>query len=480
MLFNTSVFLIFLILVFTLYWAVAPKRPIAGRVVLLIASYVFYGWWDWRFLILIAFSSGSDFMIGKYLFRTSEPRKRKFLLFLSILQNLGLLFVFKYFNFFIDSFHTLTGNAHPGEWSTLNIILPVGISFYTFQTLSYTLDIYFRKLAPTNSALTFFTFVSFFPQLVAGPIERAANLIPQFKKKPHFSQSMATAGLKLMLWGFFKKMVIADQLAPLVNSVYGQPENFSGAIILLATFAFGFQIYCDFSGYSDIAIGTAQLFGIRLMVNFRTPYFAYSIRNFWQRWHISLSTWFRDYVYIPLGGSKVKSAIWVRNIIITFTVSGLWHGAQLTFVLWGLAHGILYTAERYLSMLIRIPQRLKRITGWIITFVAVNLCWVFFRAENVEMLGVIISKIAKWESDGYDELLNLLITSAHLNETGRMLIFAFPFFLAVEFISVMKPFEKNSFVYQKPVRWSFYYIVLMMILFLGELGAAPEFIYFQF
>jgi alginate O-acetyltransferase complex protein AlgI len=480
MLFNTSVFLVFLILVFALYWAVAPKRPVMGKLILLISSYVFYGWWDWRFLFLIAFSSGSDFLIGKYLYQAKIPGRRKLLLFLSLFQNIGLLFVFKYFNFFIDSFQSIIGDNYPGEWSTLNIILPVGISFYTFQTLSYTLDIYFRKLAPTRSALTFFTFVSFFPQLVAGPIERAANLIPQFEQKARFTYDQAAYGLKLMLWGFFKKMVIADQLAFLVNRVYGQPEEYSGTIILVATFAFGFQIYCDFSGYSDIAIGTARLFGIRLMTNFRAPYFAVSIRNFWQRWHVSLSTWFRDYLYIPLGGSKVTTTLWIRNILITFAVSGLWHGAHVTFILWGLAHGILYTAERYLSPLFQMPAWIKRTLGWLFTFIAVNFLWIFFRAESGGQLAVLFNKIFYWEGFQVSEVLNLVMSNGSFNETGRMLILAFPLFLVVEYLSFRKPVWEFPVLRIKLIRWSFYYIILLMILFLGVLKTAPEFIYFQF
>ncbi len=480
MLFNSAVFLVFLVLVFTLFWIVAPKRPVMGKLILLVSSYVFYGWWDWRFLILIAFSSGSDFLIGKYIYRAEKTVIRKLLLFLSLFLNIGLLFVFKYFNFFIDSFKALLGDNQAGEWSTLNIILPVGISFYTFQTLSYTLDIYFRKLEPTRSALTFFTFVSFFPQLVAGPIERAANLIPQFEQKAKFSYDQATSGLRLMLWGFFKKMVIADQLAFLVNKVYGQPEEYSGAIILLATLAFGFQIYCDFSGYSDIAIGTARLFGIRLMTNFRTPYFAVSIRNFWQRWHISLSTWFRDYLYIPLGGSKVNTPIWIRNILITFVVSGLWHGAHLTFILWGLAHGVLYTAERYLSPLFKMPARFKRVSGWLFTFIAVNFLWIFFRAESGEQLALFFNKLFNWEKFQVSEVLNLVMSSGRLNETGRMLILAFPVLLVAEALSLRQPLWNLPFVRMKLVRWSFYYIILLMILFLGVLKTAPEFIYFQF
>jgi len=480
MLFNSSVFLIFLLMVFAIYWKVAPSRPVAGKVVLLVSSYVFYGWWDWRFLILIAFSSGSDFLIGKYLYKTENSLHRKWLLFLSVFQNIGILFVFKYFNFFIDSLQSITGQSLPDGWNSLHIILPVGISFYTFQTLSYTLDIYFRKLAPTRSALTFFTFVSFFPQLVAGPIERAGNLLPQFGRQPRFSYDSATAGLKLMLWGFFKKMVIADQLAVGVNAVYGQPESYSGLMVLLATFAFGYQIYCDFSGYSDIAIGTAMLFGIRLMTNFRTPYFALSIRDFWQRWHISLSTWFRDYLFIPLGGSRVPKVKWIRNVLITFTVSGLWHGAAITFVLWGLFHGVMYAVEKAVSPLLKIPLKIKRFSGWLFTFFAVNLAWLLFRAENKEHLSLLLQKIFRWESPVVSEWHELFLTGGVLNETSRMMILAFPLFLLIEYFIRSMSFDRLLSGSPVAVRWGFYYLLLMMILFLGVLNSAPEFIYFQF
>lgn len=480
MLFNSATFLVFLIVIFAIYWAVKPQKQELRNAILLISSYVFYGWWDWRFLILIAFSSGSDFVIGRFLYLTKKTKHRRLLLFLSLFQNIGILFVFKYFNFFIDSFLALTGNAQAGEWNSLNIILPVGISFYTFQTLSYTLDIYFGKLKPTQSALTFFTFVSFFPQLVAGPIERAKNLLPQFENHLHFSSSKAASGLKLMLWGFFKKMVIADQLAGWVNVVYGQPENYSGMVILLATFAFGYQIYSDFSGYSDIAIGTARLFGIDLMINFKTPYFASSIRNFWQRWHISLSSWFRDYVYIPLGGNKVTNLKWIRNIGISFTISGLWHGANITFIFWGIAHGLLYMAENYLEPLIKLPRRLKNIAGWAFTFTAVNLCWLLFRAESGEQLILLVRKIVAWEHFQFAELQPLFITDGALSVTGRMMVFAFPVFLIVEYFSQRVSFGEFFASSPRWIRWAFYYIILIMILLLGVLDSAPEFIYFQF
>ncbi|HKJ40466.1 MAG TPA: MBOAT family O-acyltransferase, partial [Sunxiuqinia sp.] len=379
MLFNSSTFFVFLLIVFFIFWKTARYKNQLPNFILLVASYVFYGWWDWRFLILIVISSGADFIIGKYLFAATKRSTRKLLLLSSICINLGILFFFKYFHFFIDSFQAMTGIDVDKSWSTLQVILPVGISFYTFQTLSYTIDIYRKRIEPTESALTFFTFVSFFPQLVAGPIERAKHLIPQFEKKLVFSYDQATSGLKLMLWGLFKKMVIADQLAKIVNAVYATPEQYNGWSIVFATFLFGYQIYCDFSGYSDIAIGTARLFGVELMTNFKTPYFANSFRDFWHRWHISLSTWFRDYVYIPLGGNRGSSAFWARNILITFVVSGLWHGANVTFLLWGAIHGLLYVAEHFLSPFLRFSKKLKNQFGWFVTFLLVNFAWLFFR-----------------------------------------------------------------------------------------------------
>jgi alginate O-acetyltransferase complex protein AlgI len=480
MLFNTATFLIFLVIVFAAYWLVAPKRRNPGLFILLVGSYIFYGWWDWRFLILIAFSSGSDFIIGKYLHKTENLRIRKLLLLSSILLNIGILFVFKYFNFFIDSFRALTGNTLPGEWDTLNIILPVGISFYTFQTLSYTIDIYRRRLTPTASPLTFFTFVSFFPQLVAGPIERAIHLIPQFEKKPVFSSVQAKSGLKLILWGLFKKMVIADQLAVMVNAIYGQPQNYGGLEILLATFAFGFQIYCDFSGYSDIAIGTARLFGIELMINFKTPYFAHSIRDFWQRWHISLSTWFRDYLFIPLGGSRVSKVTWLRNILITFAVSGLWHGASITFLVWGTAHGLWYAIEKSVSPRIKLPRNVRNMAGWLITFLVVNMLWIFFRAEDWGQVQLILGKILSVDAMRMPDPGNFIHSSEKITEAFRMIAIAFPVFLFIELSIKKVPFEALLSGSVRAVRWGFYYLILLMILFMGVLNAAPQFIYFQF
>ena len=481
MLFNSTTFLVFLVIVFFVFWKTSAYSANCGKIVLLTGSYIFYGWWDWRFLILIIISSATDFFIGNKIFKSKNSRNRKLLLIASIAVNLGMLFFFKYFNFFIDSFKTLFAPfAATEQWNTLNIILPVGISFYTFQTLSYTIDIYNRKIEATQSALTFITFVAFFPQLVAGPIERARNLIPQFETKRGFSFSQGTSGLKLILWGLFKKMVIADQLAEIVNAVYAAPENFNGMGIVIATFLFGFQIYCDFSGYSDIAIGTARLFGIELMTNFKTPYFSTSIREFWRRWHISLSTWFRDYVYIPLGGNRGGTFKWTRNIIITFVISGLWHGASVTFLIWGGIHGVLFVIEQFTSTIFKINAKLKNLAGFFITFMAVNFAWLFFRAENWDRVEILITNILTPQISGFNSFFSLLRDSDHYTAPGRMLLFVFPVFILIEILMGKKEFNDLLINSPKYVRWGFYYAILFSILFFGVLNAAPQFIYFQF
>ena len=346
MLFNSLDFALFISVFFILYWFVFKKLK-QQNILIVIASYVFYGWWDWRFLSLIIFSSIVDFLVGIGLSRTDDQRKRLFYLLTSILVNLGFLGFFKYYNFFLESFVGAFSFFGKGiNPQGLNIILPVGISFYTFQTLSYTIDVYKRKFRPTTDFGSFFAFVSFFPQLVAGPIERAKNLLPQFYKKRNFDLSKATDGMRQILWGYFMKVVVADRLALYVDVVYNNVEMHNSITLLLATVLFSFQIYCDFAGYSNIAIGTAKIFGFQLMDNFKRPYFATSITDFWRRWHISLSTWFRDYVYIPLGGNRVSKFRHYSNLFITFVISGLWHGANWTFIIWGALHGFYQIAEK--------------------------------------------------------------------------------------------------------------------------------------
>ena len=478
MLFNSIVFFVFLIITFIIYWQAAKYGSRLSKAILLISSYIFYGWWDWRFLILIVISSITDFVTGKYLFRSPKKSIRKLLLAASLLVNIGILFFFKYFNFFIDSFQAVSGIDINKGYSTLTIILPVGISFYTFQTLSYTIDIYRNRITPTRSLLTFFTFVAFFPQLVAGPIERARHLIPQFEKLPSFNYKQATSGLKLMLWGFFKKMVIADQLAKIVNAVYAQPDQFGSWGIVFATFLFGYQIYCDFSGYSDIAIGTARLFGIELLTNFKTPYLATSFREFWHRWHISLSTWFRDYLYIPLGGNRGSSVFWVRNILITFVVSGLWHGASVTFLIWGALHGLFLIIEHFISRGISINRKLKSRLGWIITFLLVNMNWIFFRAESWQHIKILTNEIHLSQKSG--SFILLLLKEGHFSDAGRMLLFIFPFFILIEFLMNEKSFDEFVSGFSRPLQWGIFYLIIVVILFFGVLNAAPQFIYFQF
>lgn len=479
MAFNSVTFFVFLVFTFIVYQNAAKKSIKSGNIILLSASYIFYGWWDWRFLILIIISSLTDYIVGLKISETNSEKKRKRLLAASLIVNLGMLFIFKYFNFFVDTFIDLFGVA--GNRSNLiRIILPVGISFYTFQTLSYTIDIYRRQLQPTKSLVTFFTFVSFFPQLVAGPIERANRLIPQFEKKYEFYYEQASSGLKLILWGLFKKVVIADQAAQIVNAVYQAPESFNVTALILATFLFGFQIYCDFSGYSDIAIGTARLFGIELMTNFRTPYFALSIRDFWHRWHISLSTWFRDYVYIPLGGNRKSSLRKHLNILVTFTLSGLWHGANITFVIWGFLHGFLYVVESILSPASKVGKKAAAIAGFIATYLLVNFFWIFFRAENWNQAKSIVNTILNPQNAGGNSIQSLLINSGTLTEPGRMLIFVFPFFILAEVLINNKDLPATIDKIPQVVRWGFYYILFVTILFFGVLNSAPQFIYFQF
>jgi D-alanyl-lipoteichoic acid acyltransferase DltB (MBOAT superfamily) len=396
MLFNSIEFLLFLPLVFAAYWILnrwtGTRTGLqAQNLLLLAASYLFYGWWDWRFLSLIAFSTAVDYTVGLQIAKHAErsPPARRWLA-VSIAINLGLLGYFKYANFFIESWVEawaaagVTMNAN-----TLKIILPVGISFYTFQTLSYAIDIYRRKLEPTKDFIAFAAFVSFFPQLVAGPIERASALLPQISQRRRFDYHEAVSGMKLITWGLFKKVVVADTCAIYVNQLFEAPNAYNGPSLMLGAALFAVQIYGDFSGYSDIAIGTARLFGIRLMTNFRTPYFARDIAEFWRRWHISLSTWFRDYLYIPLGGSRAGKAKAVRNTFLIFLVSGFWHGANWTFIVWGFIHACLFlpllltgSNRRHTGELQGWPTW-RELTGMAWTFTAVTVALVFFRADSL-------------------------------------------------------------------------------------------------
>lgn len=489
MLFNTLEFGLFFPIVFIIYWIVAKHRT-ARNILLLVSSYIFYGWWDWRFLFLIAFSSLVDYLVGLKLFGEPNNRKRRFLLCISLCINLGFLVYFKYTNFFIETFidsFRLFGKEL--EISTLNIILPVGISFYTFQTLSYTIDIYRKQLEPTKDALAFFTFVAFFPQLVAGPIERASHLLPQFYKTYKFNYNQVKSGLLLMAFGLFKKMVVADRLAILVNQVYNNPQDYHGYETIVATFFFAFQIYCDFSGYSDIAIGIARTMGFDLMKNFDSPYFSKSITEFWRRWHISLSTWFRDYVYIPLGGSRNGKHRTYFNLFAVFLISGLWHGAAMTFVIWGAIHGLIIVLEKAFSKYRKIAYsnlKLHRqsfsnnLFFSSITFFIVCVAWVFFRANTFSDAMIIINNSFNMqfsqliEGDLYN--LGLIKPEFFLSIIAIVCLGLFELFHkkynAIKFIS------NQGFIF----RIIAYSGIIFIIIIFGVYGnlAPKEFIYFQF
>lgn len=393
MLFNSIEFAIFLPLIFVLYWFVLGKNIKYQNILLIAASYFFYGWWDWRFLSLILFSSIIDYSTGRKMAHESNQRKRKVLLWISIIVNLGFLGFFKYYNFFAESFaeaFTLFGTEF--EAVRLGIVLPVGISFYTFQTLSYSIDVYRGKLKPSEDIIAFFAFVSFFPQLVAGPIERATNLLPQFFRRRHFDYAIASDGMRQILWGLFKKIVIADNCAVYVDNIFSDYGNQSGSTLLLGGVYFAFQIYGDFSGYSDIAIGTSRLFGFNLMQNFAFPYFSRDMAEFWRRWHISLSTWFRDYLYIPLGGSRGGTGMRIRNTFAIFLISGFWHGANWTFLIWGFLNAcyflpLMLTNSNRKNLDVVAQGRwfpaIREILQITVTFLLTVLAWIFFRAADV-------------------------------------------------------------------------------------------------
>ncbi|WP_339631677.1 MBOAT family O-acyltransferase [Bizionia echini] len=466
------------------------KHLTARNALILISSYVFYGWWDWRFLFLIIISSFVDYFVGRQLFKTENNRKRKHLLLVSLFVNLGFLVYFKYTNFFIDTFvdsFKLFGKDL--EMSTLNIILPVGISFYTFQTLSYTIDIYRKQLEPSKGWLSFFAFVAFFPQLVAGPIERASHLLPQFYRTYKFNYNQIKSGLLLMAFGLFKKMVIADRLAILVNQVYNNPSEYQGIDIIIATIFFAFQIYCDFSGYSDIAIGAARTMGFDLMKNFDSPYLSKSITEFWRRWHISLSTWFRDYVYIPLGGSRKGKYKTYANLFIVFLVSGLWHGAAMTFVIWGAIHGIIIVIEKatdkqrksiYKALHIGKKSFIRKIIFIPLIFTIVCFAWIFFRANSFYDSILLINNI---HLSNIDNLFNGNIYELGLIKP-EFILSLIVIVLLVLFEWFHKKTNAQVLISKQilPVRWAFYLVVTFVILIFGIYGEGQvsEFIYFQF
>lgn len=482
MLFNSIDFAIFLPVVFLLYWFVVNKNLKLQNLLIVVASLFFYGWWDWRFLSLIIFSTILDYSVGRRLSVEENQTKRKVLLWVSILANLGFLGFFKYHGFFLDNFlaaFSLFGTEIKAN--SLDIILPVGISFYTFQTLSYTIDVYKRKLEPTKDLIAFSAFVSFFPQLVAGPIERATNLLPQFYKKREFNYSLAVDGMRQILWGLFKKIVIADNCAEFANLIFNNSSDYSGSTLVFGAIFFTFQIYGDFSGYSDIAIGTSRLFGFNLKQNFAFPYFSRDIAEFWRRWHISLSTWFRDYLYIPLGGSRGGTWMKVRNTFAIFIVSGFWHGANWTFIVWGALNALYFLPllltknnRNYIDVVAKgknLPT-IKEASLIALTFSLTVFAWIFFRANSIEHAFSYISEIFSLS----------LFTEPKFTGIGR----AFRLFiLVILFMLVEWRGRENQYAietlglkWKRPLRQIMYFSIIIVIFWFGR--SEQQFIYFQF
>jgi D-alanyl-lipoteichoic acid acyltransferase DltB (MBOAT superfamily) len=474
MLFNSTAFMVFLPLVFAAYWLLKPVRITWQNTVLLSASYVFYGWWDWRFLLLLAFSTALDFLAGIMIHEEAGVKRRRTLLWITVALNLGLLGFFKYFNFFIDSavrvLETLGFQANP--WS-LNLILPIGISFYTFHGISYVVDVYFRRIKPNRDLLTYGVFVCYFPLLVAGPIERATNLLPQLEKPRFFDYKLAIDGIRIMAWGFFKKLVIADSMGHEVNEIFDSPEGQGGGTLAISVVYFAMQVYCDFSGYTDIARGVSRLFGIEVLENFKTPYLSRSIPEFWSRWHISLSSWLNDYVFTPLA---IEFRGWGKHgifaaVFITFLLSGLWHGPSWHFVAWGALHGLFYLPFVYrkkglrsLSARKEKPLSYKDIPSILLTFALVCLGYVLFRAESLDQavryLKLMFQTPFEIKTYYVRTILNLLIPASFL----------------IDWLS-----RRNYFT----GRYSTWFLVLETVALaaitsiIGNFGSI-EFIYFQF
>jgi alginate O-acetyltransferase complex protein AlgI len=474
MIFNSVVFLVFFVCFFILYWFVNNRLPVSVRNAFIIsASYLFYGWWDWRFLSLIVFSSALDFAMGLLLDKENRPKRRKLYLAISLAGNLGILGFFKYFNFFASSLQAVLApfSIHPG-FVTLHIVLPVGISFYTFQTLSYTLDVYQGKMKPTRDMLSFFAFVSFFPQLVAGPIERASRLLLQFAARKTFSYENSVYGLRLALWGFFKKIVIADNFGVLTDHIFSSGQPASGLLTIVGSLFFALQIYADFSGYSDIAIGIAKMLGFDLMQNFATPYFATSFGEFWHRWHISLSTWFRDYVYIPLGGNRGTKARVSSNIMITFLLSGLWHGADIIFLIWGGLHGAALVAEK------RIKRKLNKTLYAAMAMAIIILLWIPFRAKNYSQFVKLSASLVQCKTYSFSRLYQELHDFSLPRFYALLAVTAF--FLLIEYHLKWQDFSQWISGKSRTVRLAFYYLILVLIFVVGNFSVKPYFIYFQF
>ena len=480
MLFNSIDFFIFLPIVFFIYWFLFITKK-QKNLLIVIVSYIFYGWWDYRFLFLIALTSLCSYYSGLYIERNERNRKvQRMISAGNITINLIILGIFKYYNFFIENLVALMSIWNINlDMATQNIILPVGISFYTFQALSYTIDIYQKKMKATDDIFEFFAFISFFPQLVAGPIERATNLLPQFQKNRNFNYAKAVDGMRQILWGFFKKLVIADNCAAIVNLYWNNYQELPGAMLIMLGVLFTFQIYCDFSGYSDIAIGCSRLFGINLMRNFNYPYFSRSVPEFWRRWHISLTTWFRDYIYFPLGGSRCKKWKVIRNVFIVWSISGLWHGANWTFVCWGVFHASLLAIYNLLNINTKYEHvvaygkllpNIKESTQILFTFTLAVIGWIIFRAEDLPQAIDYLSSIIS-----HSFLGNGFIDGGKWLVAGTLLLFA-------EWIQRDKQhalqLPTNGLYRFRLTRWGTYYLIIYLII--NFAGSSQSFIYFQF
>ena len=487
MLFNSIDYLLFLPITFVFYWFVFKKSSQLQNVLILTASYVFYGWWDWRFLALIAFTTVVDYFIGLRIHQAEDDKNRKRWLWLSVGTNLGLLGFFKYYNFFVDSWvNAWSGVGVNMDPYTLNIILPVGISFYTFQTLSYSLDINKRQIEPTKDFVAFAVFVSFFPQLVAGPIERAANFLPQVLKNRTFSYNQAKEGTRLILWGMFKKIVIADTLGPIVNKVFGNYDVYPGLTLVIAVVYFSFQVYCDFSGYSDIAIGTAKLFGFELMSNFKYPFFSRSIAEFWRRFHVSLSTWLNDYLFLPLA---IKFRYWGKHglflaLFLTFAISGLWHGAGWNYVIYGAVHGLYFIPTVYWAKLSFISSKtvessafekpipsLKDVSHMLIIFSMYSFSLIFFRAEDV---GAACGYIGQIFTSGVPQIIHPVTL-----DNGLIYLGYIGLFVIIEWL--MRKDERAVFNFKFKYSDHMLFPLLIFIIIIHiNVNQSNAFIYFQF
>jgi len=482
LLFNSLDFAIFLPVIFALYWFVFNKSLKLQNILIVASSYFFYAWWDWRFLGLIIFSTVVDYFVGLAIVKQKNKSHKKLYLIISIVVNLGLLGFFKYYNFFIENFkYAFSFFGRDFDVNFLHIILPVGISFYTFQTMSYSLDIYRGKLSPTKDFVAFASFVCFFPQLVAGPIERATNFLPQFHKKRNFNKTKAVDGLKQMLWGFFKKMVIADNCAVFVDDFFANYSSYSGSALLLGAFLFTIQIYCDFSGYSDIAIGLSRQFGFNLKKNFAFPYFSRNMAEFWRRWHISLTTWFKDYFYIPIGGSRGSKLMQLRNTFLIFIVIGFWHGAHWKFVVYGMINALHFVpyilsgkSTKYKNVVAKgrlFPSRLE-FFSILRTLSFLVLVRVFFRADSLQ---IALGYLAKIFSP------SLFTIPEFSNKTGAVLtLFFIAIFFIVEWLGRDNEYAIESLLskWSRPYKLLFYYLILFTIFYFN--GEQQQFIYFQF